>query len=540
MKKLLLILTLVLMGMNIHAQSDFISSSPVNEEDCFADLQGKGGILVLSELGDLAITINNVKAPQITPKGKRKDGLYAYEIVIDLKDNKTPKVEVNRRGEIYKTDFVVSLKADLMRAYKIEYVKMPIRMEDQTKSNNAILDEKLAEVEISTAIKDLQVVVSPKLNAKITKSVKKNDNSINITTIVIPLENINKAKQEVENLKAEHQKIFDYIDKNSSKATQADFDKEQMLRNQIDDAENALNTMMHIGVYANGTNREQIDLEPIGPRVKLCYGVLLLKQIEKVYVTECSAMMTEGARLYGLRQYDGARRNFVKALNAKDTPGDLIPSINTNILQCDTCLLYEKYALGSLVKMKQMRQAGEANQKDVVKYASGALEFLNVLNKYNPCDFYAERIEKLEKLIEDMPLDLKFTIAKWVNDYAGFYEDGKLGNVELWAYYGDDEPQIKMYQTDKKFLSMVNNHANDFKQLGESNDEGVIDIHLVRKDLPKGFFFRPVGYNDRIKIKYMGATEIMLQSEGEYNKRQIRLKMYTRVGKWQMFNLMIK
>ena len=177
MKKLLLILTLILMGMNIHAQSDFISSSPVNEEDCFADLQGKGGILVLSELGDLAITINNVKAPQITPKGKRKDGLYVYEIVIDLKDNKTPKVEVNRRGEIYKTDFVVSLKADLMRAYKIEYVKMPIRMEDQTKSNNAILDEKLAEVEISTAIKDLQVVVSPKLNAKITKSVKKNDNS---------------------------------------------------------------------------------------------------------------------------------------------------------------------------------------------------------------------------------------------------------------------------------------------------------------------------------------------------------------------------
>ena len=73
MKKLLLILTLILMGMNIHAQSDFISSSPVNAEDCFADLQGKGGILVLSELGDLAITINNVKAPQITPKGKRKD-----------------------------------------------------------------------------------------------------------------------------------------------------------------------------------------------------------------------------------------------------------------------------------------------------------------------------------------------------------------------------------------------------------------------------------------------------------------------------------
>ena len=38
-------------------------------------------------------------------------------------------------------------------------------------------------------------------------------------------------------------------------------------------------------------------------------------------------------------------------------------------------------------------------------------------------------------------------------------------------------------------------------------------------------------YKVEMELKYMGATEIMLQSEGEYNKRQIRLKMYTRVGK---------
>lgn len=74
---------------------------------------------------------------------------------------------------------------------------------------------------------------------------------------------------------------------------------------------------------------------------------------------------------------------------------------------------------------------------------------------------------------------------------------------------------------------MVDDDTSHFKQLGESDSQGVIDLHLVRKDLPKGFFFRPVGYGDRVKIKYMDANEIMLQSEGEYNKRQIRLKMYT-------------
>lgn len=167
------LLALFAFTLAIYAQDDFISSSPDYDEDCIATLSGKGGVLLLSELNDLVITINNAKSPIVTPKGKRPDGLYAYEIMIDLKDNKTPKIEVNRRGEIYKTDFVVSLKPDFMKAYTIGYVKNPIRMENQTKGNNAILDQKLAEVEITSTIKNLQVSVPDKLNAKVTHEAKK-------------------------------------------------------------------------------------------------------------------------------------------------------------------------------------------------------------------------------------------------------------------------------------------------------------------------------------------------------------------------------
>lgn len=156
MKRILSLLTLLVFALAMHAQDDFISASPDNDKDCIAALSGKGGVLLLSDLNDLVITINNAKSPTITPKGKGSDGLYAYEIVIDLKDNKTPKIEVNRRGEIYKTDFVVSLKPDFMKAYTIGYVKNPIRMENQTKGNDAILDQKLAEVEISSTIQDLR------------------------------------------------------------------------------------------------------------------------------------------------------------------------------------------------------------------------------------------------------------------------------------------------------------------------------------------------------------------------------------------------
>lgn len=535
MKNLFLVLAFWLMGINVHAQSAFISASAVSTEDYIADLQEKGGIMLLSELGDLNISVNNAKAPQITRKGKRADGLYVYEIVIDLKDNKTPKVEVNRRGEIYKTDFVVTLRRNFVRAYKVEYVKRPIRAENQTQGNDVILDEKLTEVEISTTIPHLQVDVSPKLNATKKESVKKTDNSIHITSVVIPWENIKNAKDEVERLREEHTTLSDYIEHNSDKATDADYDKVTMLKSRLEESENAYDAMMHIDIHAEGTNCEQIDLTCLRPRMKLCYGVLLLKQMDTVYVSECSARIAEGARLYSLRQYDAARRAFVNAMNDKNAPPDMLPSINDNIMQCDTCLLYEQYALRALGRLKEMRQAGEANQKDVVKYASGALEFLNVLNKYNPCEFYATRIEKLGRLIEEMPLELKFTIARWVNDASGFREDGKLANVEMWAYYGDSEPRLNMYKDDAAFMDMTNSNSADFKQMGVSGTDGIIEVHLVRKDLGtlQGFFFRPVGYSKRanMKIQYMNTKEMMHRSEGEYDKRQIRLKMFQRVGK---------
>jgi hypothetical protein len=39
-------------------------------------------------------------------------------------------------------------------------------------------------------------------------------------------------------------------------------------------------------------------------------------------------------------------------------------------------------------------------------------------------------------------------------------------------------------------------------------------------------FFRPVGYDDKIKIQYISFEELLNQSKGSYNKRRIRLKMY--------------
>lgn len=40
------------------------------------------------------------------------------------------------------------------------------------------------------------------------------------------------------------------------------------------------------------------------------------------------------------------------------------------------------------------------------------------------------------------------------------------------------------------------------------------------------FFFRPVGYKKKAKVKFLDMSNVMAQSQGDYTMRQFRLKMY--------------
>lgn len=535
MKKSFLLITLLFFFLGINAQGH-ISYSRYESADCIGDLDGKGGVLLLSRRNDLVITVTNVKSAKdytVTPTGKRSDGLYAYEVTAN---EKKLKLEVSRRGEVFMTSFVVSTKPDMFIAYLIENVERSIQETNQTKPNDAILDERLAEVEFVSPIEDLKIdcpeLIS--IGAKIkTKDAIKEKGTIT-TSVIIPIASLVEQNSELEKLKNEQKKLFAKLtDPNIPERdkTAAEWDRNELLEAEIKDKTQHLAQLTNIGIYAKGTNRLAVSLLDgkdnliIGPREKLSYGILLLNHVEKVHVSECSGYMEEAGRQFELREYESARKAFVNALKAKDRPENMIIPIQTSIAQCDSCMKYERFALGSLSKMKQMRDSNSGTQEGVVKYASAALEFLNVLDKYNPCDFYSSRIEKLESLIEDLPLDIKFTIVKWLNTYSGFYEGDRIGNVEIWANYGTNIPAPNDYSTNKRFNKLAGTY--DYKMLGESDENGVIELHLNRKELPTGLFFRPVGNEKKIKTKYMDIDNIMRQSEGTYNKRQFRLKMFT-------------
>ncbi len=75
--------------------------------------------------------------------------------------------------------------------------------------------------------------------------------------------------------------------------------------------------------------------------------------------------------------------------------------------------------------------------------------------------------------------------------------------------------------------------SSDYKLVGVTDEKGEIDVHLSRKpgQMPTGLIFRPVRLNDNVGTKYLDIREVVDGATGDYNKRQFRLKMYTRTNK---------
>ena len=499
------------------AQTQYISIKRLEKEDRKASLAGMGGFLIYSKRSDLVIRLTNVKTPIIERHGIGEDGLYEYSIKVAPEETDHPKLEISKRGDVYSVPEVLKLKPDYYQAYLIEEVENPIRLEDQTRPQDAILDAKLAEVEIETTIQDLQVVYSDSLHATMETKLKEGDNSISVISIKIPIANLKNVEARLAGAQKKCDELYDkMLNNKTSKEEEQEYDR--LNEEEIPALKSLLTEMKTIEVFAQGTNRLPISLEGISPRSKFRYGVLLLVKPE--YVTEYDARLAEGVRQWNNRNYENAKGEFLKALAAKDAPEDK-SLVQANIAECDSCIRYFRAADYALSRMAELKEKGTATQSKVQEYASAAITFITNLNNYNPCEFYSNILAKLEAMVENMPLVVKFTVMQWIDDGAGLRQGGGRAQVELWANEGFSHPSPKEYQSERRFKKHVGDDVF-CKKLGETGADGTLVVNFDRKALPKGIFFHAEGDNT---IKYIRMQDIIRNSKDDYQMRQFRTSL---------------
>ena len=523
MKHILSLLLLLAVTLSAGAQSKYISSTRLSEEnDRECEIIGKGGILLVSNISNLVASVSNAASYDFVPKGINSAGKYEYEVIVDRKVQTTPKVYVSKRGDINFTSITEEVSSGWLKAYSVEEVSTPIECIDQTSGNDAITDKTLAAVEITSTLQNLRTDCSPLLGAKVETARKSSDQSILVTTIIFPIQKVKDARAQVEKIKAD----IDALDAKAKK-TDADYDRLDAMEAELETAIDNYRKIGYIEVYADETNHLHIDVSAMEPCQKKRYGILLLNKTKYRDRSKCVGFMDEGGREFALRQYENAKNAFRNALKADDTPADMLPVIKASLAQCDTCLTYERLAVLAVKKMMELREGEDATQAKVDEYANAAVDFMKVANKYNPCEYYTARIAKLEKFVASMPLDIRFKVSRWIVGRVGAEEVGPLTNVEIWGYYGSDELPINTYSSDKKFAKLISEHGDQFRQLGATDNTGVQDLHLKRDELPVGIFFRPV-QDSAIRIMYKDMVDIMNQSVGDYKMRRFSVKMYAR------------
>lgn len=533
LKNLFIILMMAVFYVPAFSQQ-YISYSDYKEADCLGDLNGDKGMLILSKYSDLVLTVTNIGENGIKPvinyNGKGIDGLYSYEVIISSKETPTPNVAISRRGSVDKTNIIPTENRPLVEnyfiAYMVEGVDNPIRYTDQTKSTSSILDPNKAAVELTSPMKNLQVKIDPLLQSTIKRELSKADPNIMIYTIEIPIKNYLEISDRYGALKAKSEEFKTLEDEASKKGkplTDEQYKEIDKCETELKEAEVTLSRVNSITVFGEGTNYVLLNIEGLAPRVKKCYAILPLVIEKEVFVTECSRFMSEAGKLFSMRKYKEAKIAYTSALNANDIVSEMKPAIEESISLCDSCMMYDNLAARSIKSIITMKKEGTATQSELVKYATAAVDFLELLNRYNENEFYQSRITTMKKLIDNLPLKIKFTIVEWKTLNEGDYIPG----VEVWTFNGDYVLTINSFSTDRKFKKMVDGEKDAYQQVGISDENGKVEIELDRKNLPKGVIFRPNKDSD-VKIKYLPFTDLIRQAHGTYTEKQFRLKMFTK------------
>lgn len=528
LRRILWLACLAFLALPLRAQSAFSELSRYPEGDCFEMLDGNRGVLILSKHNDLVVSIANHARPfSVDMRGRDLEGNYRYYVVIDAEDTRQPKLEVSRRGIPYKASLLVSLKnPDYLQAYRLEEVSTPIRYEDQTEANDVHFNAEEAALEFTSTLQTLQVQCAPELQARITGGKSEADASLTVVEVVIPLAPLNEARERLERVARERDeldRLIETLGPDSPEWDEVD-QRDARLKAEQEEAQKQWTALSSVELHAEGSNYLSVSIADLGPRSKRVYVVLPIIVTETVFKTECSRLMDEGSRLFGMRKYAAAREAYQQALQTGESVvRDMETALRSSVALCDSCLYYDGLVADCLKRIGQMKKSGHATQAEVNEYASSAISFLQQLYKFNPDDYYQGRVQMLEDQLKSMGLQVKFTFVEWLT----FSEGQPIAGVEVWEYHGTDRLSSADFSSDKKFRRLLKKQGHNLRQVGQSGADGIAEVEMDRRKLPYGIVFRPREDSGQ-KIVYMTLEELMRQARGTYMKKQFRVKMYTK------------
>lgn len=439
-----------------------------------------------------------------------KNGKNCYEFRIDVAKDHERTYIISKQGTSLQEQVVAkNIMRNTRTVYEIKEITDTLnRIELQENGRRGVYPEEgKACIEITTTIDGLDIGTAWEKKENRTAAGARS------ILVIVDIDKMKTVKAQIDslaNVMADMEAKGEYLQMES-------------VMQQQEDKEKWYNEHITIMLGGTGIKALPLSLTEVSPKERVRYAVVAMK------MSECMSLMDEGDALFKAMKYADAKKVYASALKAKDVTESLIPSINSHIMRCDSCVNYFQRLVGVLGLIKERKEASDKiSQYDVASYYYAAIEYMQILYRYNPIDYYKKNISALEKAVGDMPFLMRFTVVKWLSDRVSAGEAGAMPDVEIWAYYGDKKAIPTKYNDNEAFRKVLRTGGEKYRHMGVTDENGVVDMELRRSTLPTGFFFAPVDVKIKTDVVYRDMEEVMSQAKHEYNKRQFRLKMYIR------------
>ncbi len=413
-------------------QSNYFYNYQLKSESRSVALDGKSQLVVVSPHNDLTATFSgNVKVQFGAPKSVG-NGLYSYTALIDISAGREVKAIFARKGSALQTELKEVLKSNYSVTYKVEEVKTPISLDNQTGRNMSSKVHGEADLEFTTTIEGLEVVLHPALKSRMAHS--RTAAGAYVTTVSIVMESLKEKRQELEKAEEEYATLTRELNEGKIKAEDvAKLDRQEELEKIVEQLGVDYGSMCQVTVSAPLSNTLVVSIDDLAENERRAYAVLSMKQVEEKYNTSYDQYLAAAVQSVKARKFKAASDFYRQAAGAPDAPEENKATCEARAEDMDNCFEFMDMANKALRRLKVEKEKGQMIDYGLLEECYNvAIKNYGSLYELTKDEEFKNRVAKLEEAYRKLGLVVEGNVVG--TDFkGGILQEEPVTGIDIYA-----------------------------------------------------------------------------------------------------------
>ncbi len=428
-KTLMLTMCLIMTGtVSLKAQSDYLTATEVSRKAENVDLGGKASFVFESKSKDLVIT-SSINSDAQKPAPKSVAGGYQYEFVVPADGKRT--FTVTKQGTAYSASVMKMPYANRRVYYAVEEIANPITLENQSSRTDHYFVEKKACIQFTSPIKDLKIDFSKKIGGETEQGIAAS--GAYLIKLIIDMDSLNKYRNNIETVQNKYDAISKTIKakelQDPKSITDEEWDQQEQLKKDLMTAQSDWIEVATIKVYGEGTNVITLpanDIMAIQTKSLTPYGILLLKEKEKVFVSKYAELIQQANDYMKNREYELASAHYISASEADGVSETDKLTARKSAERMDKLDKYKDYLDAKADELfLTLKNGGKIKKKQLFSQIDEVIALNKAMYKETNDIVYLEEANRLEGEKQKVGLVLKGRFV--LSEYKG----GKLNETPM-------------------------------------------------------------------------------------------------------------